>query len=407
MKLLPFTSSANAYTPINYPTKYFFLKKVSLVVLLLFPLLTTVYLSAQHNVRYELAEVLDKTDGLSSNKITSIYSTIANSAAYNNKRLILGTNNGANLYDGYSFQLFNNNPASKYPLTGNKIGGIEIDKDAYVWIATNRGLDRIDVFRDSHFRYFNVGNKYYPSNEKGRRDGNLVTQTADGQFWVVNNGVLHKVGTEEIKPFLEDRFQHIKNIIADGKGNFYFFNQNKLIGLNSEGNILFEKNDILEGGRNGKLQLSSNLYRSKDGDIILTTNGYKHYFKLAPNGNVLPIAKADCVLVESIEIAKAYAKKEGHSIFHVSDYLYDDQGIQWLGTNFGLVKIVPKYDYFSKIQALRGKGCRGLYEHSNGLIFGGTYSNSFFCYNPINQQVKWIDGIKYIYNIQQQAANYC
>jgi len=47
-------------------------------------------------------------------------------------------------------------------------------------------------------------------------------------------------------------------------------------------------------------------------------------------------------------------------------------------------------------------GCRGLYEHSNGLIFGGTYSShEFFSYNPVNQKVEWIDGINNIYNIQQ------
>lgn len=404
MKALLRTQETNTKTPIKYLARYIrnrtplILKKIKLRFFLLsILLLITTLLDAQQKVTYELVEIIDKTDGLSSNKVTSVYR--------HENLLILGTNNGVNQFDGYSFAVFNNKPKRKFTLTCNKIGNIVIDTTANIWVATRNGLNKINLAKSSHDYYFNEGNELYPPNEGGGEIGNLITQTSDGKLWGVNNGILYKIEGEEIEAFLADKYQHVQHLIADNQGNIYFFNKNNLIGLNSEGAILFDKNDSTAAG--DKLWgLTPNLYKSKYGDIILTTTGYTKYFKVKSDGNLLPLSKEASNLVESIEMAKDYARKEQHSIFHVFDYLYDEQGIQWLGTNFGLMKFVPQYDYFSKIQPLGGVGCRGLYEHTNGLIFGGTYSrHDFFSYNPANQQVKWMEGIRNIYHIQQLQSD--
>jgi len=304
MKLLLFKQPANLQAPIKYLPKDFILKKINFVFsLIAFLQLGWIPLTAQQNVTYELAEVIDKTDGLTSNKVTSVYR--------HNNVLILGTNNGVNQYDGYSFVVFNNKPKHKFTLTCNKIGNVTIDKAANIWVATRNGLNKINISKGSHDYYFNKGNERYPPSKQGGEIGNLITQTSDGKLWGINNGILYKVETEGMEAFLADKYQYIKNIVTDDQGNLYFFNKNNLIGLNSEGTILFDKSDRTEEGNN-ILDLSPNLYKSKDGDIILTTNDYTKYFRLKPDGNILPLSKEDCSLVESIEMVKAYAKKEQH-----------------------------------------------------------------------------------------------
>jgi len=104
MKLLFWTQQTNTKTPIKYLAKRIcLLTKISLeFFLVLILLLTTAFLKAQQNITYELVDVIDKTDGLTSKKVTSVYR--------HDNLLILGTNNGVNQYDGYSFAVFNNKP---------------------------------------------------------------------------------------------------------------------------------------------------------------------------------------------------------------------------------------------------------------------------------------------------------
>src|SRR6185436_1537565 len=57
----------------------------------------------------------------------------------------LGTANGLNRFDGVSFKVFQNNPATDQSIPGNYIAGITLDKKGFLWVATNSGLCRIDT----------------------------------------------------------------------------------------------------------------------------------------------------------------------------------------------------------------------------------------------------------------------
>lgn len=364
-------------------------------LLFLFLFFSFSLLSAQKKTTYELVEVLDKTNGLSSNQVTFVY-------RYEQNLMFIGTKNGVNAYDGYSFKLHNTAQDAPFPLNGNKVTSIEIDTALNVWVATDNGINKVNGFTRTNQSYFNLGNQQFPPNTKGNSTNNLVAQTSDGQIWGVSNGVLYKLNTDSVVSILADKYFNIRGLVADNQGNLFFINEHYLVGLDKGGNLLFENKDTTIQKGAAIFGLRPNLFKNGAGEIILASSGYQSFFKVSPSGTLSPLNKEQCKVVHSIEMVNEYAAKKGRSIPYIYHYLEDSQGIQWLGTNFGLVKIVPKHDYFSKIPALKGVSCRGLYEHSNGLIFGGTYSiHDLFIYNPTTNEVEWIEGVKNVYDIQQ------
>jgi ligand-binding sensor domain-containing protein len=73
--------------------------------------------------------------GLSEN---FIYSIIQDSKGY----LWIGTHDGLNRYDGYSFKKYRHNPADSNSLPNNTINSICEDGNGNIWIGTNGGLCR-------------------------------------------------------------------------------------------------------------------------------------------------------------------------------------------------------------------------------------------------------------------------
>ncbi len=73
------------------------------------------------------------SDGLSQSVVNCIFQ---DSKGY----IWLGTQNGLNKYNGYTFEVFTTNPNDSNSITNNWINGIAEDKDANLWIATKGGL---------------------------------------------------------------------------------------------------------------------------------------------------------------------------------------------------------------------------------------------------------------------------
>jgi ligand-binding sensor domain-containing protein/serine phosphatase RsbU (regulator of sigma subunit) len=70
--------------------------------------------------------------------------------------LWIGTQDGLNKYDGYSFQQFRNQPSDSNSISNNYIWSIDEDSNGNLWIGTSRGLNRFDR-KTGAFRVF------YPS----------------------------------------------------------------------------------------------------------------------------------------------------------------------------------------------------------------------------------------------------
>src|SRR5512138_988433 len=94
-------------------------------------------------------EHLTIEDGLSQNAGLAVFQ---DSKGY----LWIGTQDGLNRYDGYSFHIYKHDPEDPNSLSHNSILAITEDKDGFLWIGTwGGGLNRFDPSTEKfvHYRY--------------------------------------------------------------------------------------------------------------------------------------------------------------------------------------------------------------------------------------------------------------
>ncbi len=90
---------------------------------------------------------LSRVDGLSSNEITSF---MKDHRGY----LWIGTSNGLNRYNGYTFKTYKHSGSDTTSLPGNHIVGIQIDLDGMIWVGVfNGGVARYDASIHEFVRY--------------------------------------------------------------------------------------------------------------------------------------------------------------------------------------------------------------------------------------------------------------
>jgi len=76
----------------------------------------------------------NKINGLSQNRITSF---LRDNKGFN----WIGTYEGLNRFDGYTFKIFKNNPIDTTSIRDNIVTGLFEDNDGYIWINTRNSID--------------------------------------------------------------------------------------------------------------------------------------------------------------------------------------------------------------------------------------------------------------------------
>ena len=80
--------------------------------------------------------------------------------------LWFGTRNGLNRYDGYSFEVFQNDLADSSTISNNNIGSIVEDRNGNIWIATENGLNCYNYHSNSFSHFFKSNQKNGISHNK-------------------------------------------------------------------------------------------------------------------------------------------------------------------------------------------------------------------------------------------------
>jgi PAS domain S-box-containing protein len=141
-------------------------------------------------------EHLTIEDGLSQNAGLAIFQ---DSKGY----LWIGTQDGLNRYDGYTFKIYKHDSDDPASISHNSILAIEEDKDGYLWIGTwGGGLNRFDPAAETFIPY------HFDPREPASLSNDTVTaitQDSSGVLWVGTLG-----GLDRYNP-LTDRFDHFKN----------------------------------------------------------------------------------------------------------------------------------------------------------------------------------------------------
>ena len=324
----------------------------------------------------------------------------------------LGTNDGLDRYNGYTFKKYSYEKGQENSLVNGYILDIKEDSEGNIWVATAAGISKI----------YNDGEKVqnYTSDSKS---GNLSNDNTATMLISSSNKIY--VGTAEginlydkktdkfnlIYPELKE--EYINSLAEDKYGNIWAGTENGLYKINVGTNVIerFESTDDVntisenyiykvyyDGDKNiwigtydngfCKLNIENNkvtryLQTREDGTI---RGAFVKNFLKDSKGNMWICTDEGVVLFEvDKNIFTWYENKvhDPHSLIDNNTFsiLEDYSGLIWIGTYSGVSTFDPyntiehyKNDPFNK-NSINEKAVSGIYEDDDGLLWIGTSSS--------------------------------
>lgn len=128
------------------------------------------------NLKYSISE-LDNIHGLSNNSVNTIFQDSEN-------LIWVGTWDGLNRYDGYTFKTFNQEINNDKSLSNQVILKIDEDSKGYIWVLTLNGINRYDKKTDQFQRYYFSIKNHHPFSES---EFNMALDASKNVFCAVKD----------------------------------------------------------------------------------------------------------------------------------------------------------------------------------------------------------------------------
>ena len=300
----------------------------------------------------------------------------------------IGTNDGLNKYNGYEMKVYRHDNKNKNSLVNSYIVDLKEDEQGNIWIGTANGVSKLDPNTDKITNYTD------------EEDSGNLSHRNTGEILIRSNGDVLLGTTDGLNIYNkeEDRFERIleKNLInqnilsltEDNSGNLWIgteFGLEKIdkelnnvihydIGKDTNEKDVKKINDV-------KFDEFGYIWASSDNDglykINIKTNKITKYENDKKNSNSLPSNV-------------------------IRDVTRDSLGNLWVGTGEGLALYRPETDDFSvfinKIydnSSIVGNNIYSIMEDRNGLLWIGTYTGisvmeprnkmNLFRHDPLNE----------------------
>ena len=270
--------------------------------------------------------------------------------------VLVGTSDGLNIYDEKKdefYRIFN----KENELSSQYIRSLAEDENQNIWVATNNGIDKIDIKNKKNIVSFKEGNSKFNISEN---DIYVVRYDSKGYIWA---GALKEglnridINTNEVKQYKNNHSDekslpgnYVKDILRDGSGNLWVGTDNGLA----------KYNDKTEN---------------------FTTYRNKIYDKNS--------------LVDD-------------EIFSIQE---DQSGLIWVGTYAGISMFDPntniehyKKDPFDE-NGMSDNSIHGIYEDKDGLLWVGTNSKGVNIINRKNNNIKHLNNTSKDYPISDDNIN--
>ena len=324
-------------------------------------------------------EHLNIEDGLSQNAGLAIFQ---DSRGY----LWIGSQDGLNRYDGYSFKIFKHDPDDPNSISQNSILAIAEASDGSLWIGTwGGGLNRYDPSTETFTRYAND-----PNDPSSLSDGTItsIKQDSKGSLWVATLGGLERYNSET------NGFDHFRNdpndpnslssnaisfIFEDSQGQLWIgtgANGVDGAGLNlfdpSTGNFTHYKHDESNPDSIASNNIAS-IVEAPDGMLWIATGG----FSLHGGG----LDQFDPSTGEAKHFTSDTENEHSLSGDDLMSLSLDPNGTLWIGAwATGLNSMsLSKPGYFTRYQndpyfpdSLSGDEVWALFQDRSGILWIGT-----------------------------------
>lgn len=305
-------------------------------------------------------ESIASEDGLSQNSVSAILQT-------KDEVMWLGTYDGLNIYDGYTFKVIRNEPFTENTISSNIITALEEDEKGNVWIGTVDGLNKYDRKTGKFQQYYNDPNNINTITDNRIR--HLFYN--DGKLWIGTNSGLSYYDTERdvFKRMDDEAYGIDKAKIRDIKK----INNEEIVVAANEG-LFFIKNAKVSGKITPYTETAENRLKN----IILSV-------KYQESTNKLWLGTYEGGLISyALDNAKIeyYIKSLGDSVVHMQALEFDESDNLCIGTNNKGLLVFNTYtgkykNYFhdaSNSRSIADNDVLVLKKDNHDNMWVGTYS---------------------------------
>lgn len=398
-----------------------FLSKILFILIITFPWSVVNAQNMLVNIEH-----FSINDGLSQNAINCLFQ---DSRGY----IWIGTQDGLNKYDGYTFKTYRHAPDDEYSLSSNYVRYIVEDEDSCLWIATQDGLNKFD-YRTGLFESF----FHEESNSSSLYENDIKTMYLDklGFIWLKTDKGVDQFNIKT-KKFSYNKHEYDEfsfateynyySITDDNEGVLWMGSKDGLLSYDrvnqqfctykidskKQGgfNEIFctyinTKNEFLVGTKSGlysfdkKTKFFEKLYPDVEMDIVrVIYEDNKGTTWIGTEEGVVYIdskTKKIC----NLSFRKTYVKEVFFG--RVTSIFQDNSDILWISSDNGLFKIDRKDEKFKLINQNVFEGLKlstdrtySIYKYKNDDILIGTRKYGFNLLNIKNNTIKQFTSEKY------------
>ncbi len=386
-------------------------------IIVLVLLLSILYSASQKN-QYQFNQI-NIENGLSNNSITCVFKDKIGF-------LWIGTTDGLNRYDGYSFLIFKNNLSDSNSISDNFISGIIQDTSGNLWIGTQGGgLNKYNPYTERFTTFY-----HDPENENSISSNFIFHHNAllideNNTIWIGTNYGLcsYNLNNEKFTRYLlksknhdQDEFKDVRVIYEDNKYVLWIGTNSGLVRYNKNtgetkvfmhdnkkqnsisNNIITsiskneKTNELWIGTENGlniyneEKEMFTRLYSKPGNEISISDNSITSIVKDETGNFWIGTKSGGLNRYDALQNKFIHWKHDPINSNSLSDnyvdYLYyDNNDLLWIGTvNNGINVLDTKKKLFTLIKSdptnknsLSYNTIRSIFEDKKGNIWIGTY----------------------------------
>ena len=313
-----------------------------------------------------------------------------------------GTKDGLNRFDGYSFKTYRNDPSNPKSIGNGLIYSLHCDKEAILWVGTNKGLYIYDPVNDS----------FSPVKHTEQMNIHHMESDDEGNLWITVVGKLHKYNKQKktLYAFKDKAPFDVSSVYQASDHTMWISTTRGTIEKYNRKNNTFRSYNVLDKNDEGKYNMIAAVRETGDGKLVIgtTTQGLKLFdIKTGQVKNLITL-NDDKTHIFVRDVAKlsdhefwagtesgvyiynhqngkiTHLQKQYNNNYTLSDNAVytvarDREGGIWSGTYFGGINYYsPQYSIFTKYfpmqqaNSINGSDVREIQKDKNGNFWIGT-----------------------------------